>query len=153
MKKNSTNKESAKNELNSNPQRQYQRYRISKKQQNSKKFPSHHATMVKTPRMHRRLSNRKTFTSKRRMVPNRLRKSHRRGDSMNNRPVRLNKQEDYNFYNLLLKRVEAWAYAHATLLLAIAIIVFMILFIVLAYAIVGVSATGDTIYNGMEAVI
>ena len=72
---------------------------------------------------------------------------------MSNRPVRLNKQEDYNFYNLLLKRVEAWAYAHATLLLAIAIIVFMILFIVLAYAIVGVSATVDTIYNGMEAVI
>ena len=72
---------------------------------------------------------------------------------MNKNPVRLHKKEDYNFYNLLLKRVEAWAYAHATLLLAIAIIVSMILFIALAYAIVGVSATGDTIYNGMEAVI
>lgn len=72
---------------------------------------------------------------------------------MSNRPVRLHKQEDYSFYNLLYNRVEAWAYAHATLLLAIVIIVSMILFIAIAYAIVGVSATGDTIYNGMEAVI
>ena len=70
-----------------------------------------------------------------------------------NKPVRLHKQEDYNFYNLLLNRVEAWVLSHALLCLSIALIVGIILFVVIAYAIVGVSATGDTIYNGMEAVI
>ena len=69
------------------------------------------------------------------------------------KPARLHKQEDYNFYNLLLNRVEAWVLSHALLCLSIALIVGIILFVVIAYALVGVSATGDTIYNGMEAVI
>ena len=68
-------------------------------------------------------------------------------------PARLDKQDDVSPLIICQQRIEAWVLSHATLCLTIALIVLMTLFIALAYAIVGVSATGDTIYNGMEAVI
>ena len=69
-------------------------------------------------------------------------------------PARLGKEEN-NVSPLIIcqQRIEAWVLSHATLCLAILLIALMIAFIALAYALVGVSATGDTIYNGMEAVI
>ena len=69
------------------------------------------------------------------------------------RPARLHKQDDISPLIICQQRIEAWVLSHATLCLTIALIILMTLFIALAYALVGVSATGDTIYNGMEAVI
>ena len=70
-------------------------------------------------------------------------------------PARLHKENRDDVSPLIIcqNKVEAWVLSHATLCLTIMLIVLMTLFIALAYALVGVSATGDTIYNGMEAVI
>ena len=69
-------------------------------------------------------------------------------------PARLGKEEN-NVSPLIIcqQRIEAWVLSHATLCLAILLIALMIAFIALAYAICGVSATGDTIYNGMGGII
>ena len=73
------------------------------------------------------------------------------------KPARLykdcNRKSGFSIFNYVLCKIERWAYSHLTLCITIMLIIGMICFIVLAYALVGVSATGDTIYNGMEAVI
>ena len=73
------------------------------------------------------------------------------------KPARLYKdcgrKSGFSIFDKTLCRVERWVLSHQTLCLAIALIVGMTIFIALAYAVCGVSATGDTIYNGMESVI
>ena len=52
------------------------------------------------------------------------------------KPVRLAKQTEYN----LSDKIDAWCSRHFTFCLAVALILFGILFVVLCYAVIGVSA-------------
>ena len=56
--------------------------------------------------------------------------------SMNNKPVRLGKQENFSF----TERVDEWAISHAHILLPLCIIIGVVLFIMLCFAICGISA-------------
>ena len=70
--------------------------------------------------------------------------------SMNNKPVRLGKQENFSF----TERVDEWAISHAHIILPLCIIIALILFVALCYAIIGVSATDSGVqYNAMERII
>ena len=60
---------------------------------------------------------------------------------MNKRPVRLGKVEDNGYpYNYLLDRVEEWCYNHSTLCLIILLALLSAFFVMLCFAICGVSA-------------
>ena len=76
---------------------------------------------------------------------------------MSNRPVRLAKQEESNFnriYNLLYCRIERWVLAHLTLCITVGLIIAITLFVLVCYAIVGVSATDSGVtYNQFERII
>ena len=66
---------------------------------------------------------------------------------MSKRPVRLGKVEDNCYpYNYLLDRVEEWCYNHSTLCLYILLALLTALFVMLCFAIIGVSATDSGIY-------
>lgn len=71
-------------------------------------------------------------------------------------PVDLHRKEPDNvppFYNLS-RKLEAFILSHASFFLILALIVLMMLFIMLCYAICGVSATeSGTVYNHLEGVI
>ena len=73
------------------------------------------------------------------------------------KPVRLAKQEDnvYNsIYNLLYSRVQRWVLAHLTLCITVGLIIAITLFVLVCYAIVGVSATDSGVtYNQFERII
>ena len=69
-------------------------------------------------------------------------------------PARLDRVEDKDYATLIIERIEAWVIAHATLLFVIAFAILVSLFVVLAFALVGVSATeSGTIYNGFDRII
>ena len=70
-----------------------------------------------------------------------------------NTPVRLAKKEEPIMFNDILKRIKDWAFRHMNIIIPIALIIALALFVVACFAICGVSATGDTIYNGMEHII
>ena len=60
---------------------------------------------------------------------------------MSKRPVRLAKQTNNDYpYNYLLDRVEEWCYNHSTLCLYVLLALLTALFVVLCFAICGVSA-------------
>ena len=60
---------------------------------------------------------------------------------MNNQPARLHKKEtQVSPVNHIFDKIEAWAYAHAPLLLALFLIMGVVLFIILCFAICGISA-------------
>jgi len=60
---------------------------------------------------------------------------------MNNQPARLHKKENnVSPVNHIFDKIEAWAYAHAPLLLALFLIMGVVLFIILCFAICGISA-------------
>ena len=66
------------------------------------------------------------------------------------KPVRLAKSENYT----LLERLDVWAIRHAHILLPLLIVMLLVLFVLLCYALVGVSATESGIeYNAMERII
>ena len=66
---------------------------------------------------------------------------------MSKRPVRLGKVEDNGYpYNYLLDRVEEWCYTHSTLCLIILLALLSAFFVMLCFAIIGVSATDSGIY-------
>ena len=57
------------------------------------------------------------------------------------KPVRLQKKEaQVSPVNHIFDKIEAWAYAHAPLLLALFLIMGVVLFIILCFAICGISA-------------
>ena len=76
---------------------------------------------------------------------------------MRNNPVRLAKQEESNFnriYNLLYCRIERWVLAHLTFCIIAGIIILSILFVLVCFAICGVSATESGVqYNQFERLI
>ena len=55
---------------------------------------------------------------------------------MNREPVRLHRQEEFT----LSDRIDAWCSRHITLCLTVALIIFSVLFVMLCFAVVGVSA-------------
>ena len=66
---------------------------------------------------------------------------------MNKGPARLGKVEDNGYpYNYLLDRVEEWCYNHSTLCLIILLALLSAFFVMLCFAIIGVSATDSGIY-------
>ena len=66
-----------------------------------------------------------------------------------NGPVRLQKVEEHE-----VSRVEAWLLAHANIIVPILLVLMMIMFVVVAYALVGVSATESGVqYNHLQDVI
>ena len=70
------------------------------------------------------------------------------------KPARLGKVENQDYATILIERIEAWAIAHATLLFVIAFAVLIALFVVLIFALTGVSATeSGTVYNGFDKII
>ena len=57
------------------------------------------------------------------------------------KPVRLQKKEaQVSPVNHIFDKIEAWTYAHAPLLLALFLIMGVVLFIILCFAICGISA-------------
>ena len=57
------------------------------------------------------------------------------------KPVRLQKKEaQVSPVNHIFDKIESWAYAHAPLLLALFLIMGVVLFIILCFAICGISA-------------
>ncbi len=73
------------------------------------------------------------------------------------RPVRLEKNNtDHNnfSFNKVSQRVEKWAFRYAHIILPLFIILGLILFVLLCYAICGVSATESGVqYNQLENII
>ena len=66
------------------------------------------------------------------------------------KPVRLAKQNDYT----LSDKIDAWCSRHFMLCLTIALILFGILFVVLCYAVIGVSATESGLqYNQLQNIV
>lgn len=72
-------------------------------------------------------------------------------------PARLHKvQEDnaYSWFNLVMGKVEAWCYRHAALCLFVLMALLIALFVMLMFAIVGVSATDSGVqYNQLQNII
>ena len=73
-------------------------------------------------------------------------------------PARLEKQPEPNhfdrFLQHILSRVEAWCIKHALFFFTIFIILSLLLFVVLIYALVGVSATeSGVVYNQFNNII
>ena len=69
---------------------------------------------------------------------------------MNKTPVRLHKEENFSF----MEKIDDWAIRHAHILLPLCIIIFLVLFVLLCYALVGVSATDSGVkYNQFERII
>ena len=72
------------------------------------------------------------------------------------KPVRLDKNNtDHNFsFNKVSQKVEEWAFRYAHILLPLFIILGLILFVLLCYAICGVSATESGVqYNQFDNII
>ena len=66
------------------------------------------------------------------------------------KPVRLHKKENFSF----MEKIDDWAIHHAHILLPLAIITLLVLFVLLCYALVGVSATESGVkYNQFERII
>ena len=73
---------------------------------------------------------------------------------MNRDPVRLRKEDNVSPLINLNRKLEAFILSHASFFLSIFIIIGLILFVVLCYAIIGVSATeSGTVYNQMRNII
>lgn len=69
-----------------------------------------------------------------------------------NEPVRLQKKSDIQ--KSLIDTMEAWAYAHAPLILTLLILTGVALFVVMAYSIIGLSATESGLeYNQFHRII
>ena len=74
---------------------------------------------------------------------------------MNKEPVRLGRVDDnVHLYNHFLEAVEEWLLDHSLLCLIILIAVLTALFVMLCFAIVGVSATDSGVqYNQLQNII
>ena len=72
-----------------------------------------------------------------------------------NQPARLHKKvDDVSPVNKLFDMIEAWVQTHALLCLFVLFSALMALFVVLMFAIVGVSATDSGVtYNAMDRII
>lgn len=69
-------------------------------------------------------------------------------------PVRLQKKPDNTNSFKFNERIEAWCIKHATICLLTIFVLFAVLFVILCYALVGVSATeSGTVYNHLWGVI
>ena len=75
-------------------------------------------------------------------------------------PVRLSKVESkaddiiMSFYHSIMSRIEAWILNHALLCLIVVMCMLMALFVVLIFAITGVSATDSGVqYNAFSKII
>ena len=69
-----------------------------------------------------------------------------------NKPARLGKED--NNVSPFLSRLDDWAISHAHIILPLFIILGMLLFVLLCYAIIGVSATDSGVqYNQFERII
>ena len=76
-------------------------------------------------------------------------------------PVRLHRKEENSsvnkvsqFYRLVMDTIEAWVLSHAFLCLIIAMCLLMALFVVLIFAVTGVSATDSGMqYNQIQNII
>ena len=72
-----------------------------------------------------------------------------------NKPARLGKQVNQNhLYNHFFDRVEEWLLCHSTLCLFVLLAVLITLFVMLCWAICGVSATDSGLqYNQLQNII
>lgn len=79
---------------------------------------------------------------------------HEIGGNKMNTPARLAKQETPSFEDKLMEKIESWAIAHATIILMVCFAMLIALFVVLIFALTGVSATDSGIqYNHFQDVI
>ena len=66
------------------------------------------------------------------------------------KPVRLAKQDNYTISD----RIDAWCSRHFIFCLTVALIVFAIVFVLLCYAVIGVSATESGLqYNQLQNIV
>ena len=79
---------------------------------------------------------------------------------MSSEPVRLEKVQEnevnhfYNFYMMVINRVEAWVLSHALICLIVVVSMLIALFVVVIFLLTGVSATDSgAMYNSMERII
>ena len=73
-----------------------------------------------------------------------------------NQPARLGKKEDTSssVYDFIMHKVEAWVLSHATLCLIVLMSLLIALFVVVIFAIVGVSATDSGVqYNQFQNIV
>ena len=69
---------------------------------------------------------------------------------MSKGPVRLGKQNEYT----LSDKIDAWCTRHFTFCLAVALIILSVLFVMLCFAVVGVSATESGLqYNQLQNIV
>ena len=69
---------------------------------------------------------------------------------MSKTPVRLHKEQNFSF----MEKVDDWAIRHAHILLPLCIITLLVLFVLLCYALVGLSAVESGVkYNQFERII
>ena len=69
-------------------------------------------------------------------------------------PVRLNKKTNQNSSYTIMDRIEAWVLRHANILMPLCLITLIVLFVLLCYAICGVSAVeSGNVYNHFGDVI
>ena len=71
------------------------------------------------------------------------------------KPVRLAKDDGHNSFSFnLYEKIEAFVFTYATILIPLFIIIGLVLFVLLCYAICGVSATESGVqYNQLERII
>lgn len=79
---------------------------------------------------------------------------------MSSEPVRLEKVQEnevnqfYNFYMMVINRVEAWVLSHALICLIVVVSMLIALFVVVIFLLTGVSATDSgAMYNSMGRII
>ena len=74
-----------------------------------------------------------------------------------NQPVRLQKKEQKtssSVFDFIMNKVEAWVLSHATLCLFVLMAILIALFVVLMFAIVGISATDSGVqYNQFNNIV
>jgi len=71
-------------------------------------------------------------------------------------PARLNKntKSDRNYFSLIQGRIEAWLIRHAGFCLVVLFVLLSILFVLLIFALTGVSATeSGTVYNHFDKIV
>ena len=74
---------------------------------------------------------------------------------MSKQPVRLHKKDDVSsFLNRIEMKIEDWVFRYAHILLPLFIIMGLILFVMLCFAIIGVSATESGVqYNQFKNIV
>ena len=71
-------------------------------------------------------------------------------------PARLGKEDNknYSFFDILNCKIEAWLIRHATFCFVVMFVLLSVLFVLLIFALTGVSATeSGTVYNHFDKIV